>query len=69
MMRSVLALLALLVVGMAHAQVPDWENPAVVGINKEAPRAEMASFDSVKAAGAVSRESTAAAGLCQAAEW
>ena len=60
-MRSVLALLALLMVGMAHAQAPDWENPAVVGINKEAPRAEMASFDSVKAAGAVSRESTAAA--------
>ncbi len=58
MMRSVLALLALLVTSLAHAQTPDWENPAVVGINKEAPRAELASFDSVKAAGAVSREAS-----------
>ena len=57
-MRSVLVLLALLVVGLAHAQTLDWENPAVVGINKEAPRAEMASFDSVKAAGAVGREAS-----------
>ncbi|WP_394794062.1 glycoside hydrolase family 2 TIM barrel-domain containing protein [Armatimonas sp.] len=63
MMRSVLAplvLLALLAVGMAHAQTLDWENPAVVGINKEAPRAEMASFDSVKAAGGVTREAPGA---------
>ncbi|MBB6050937.1 glycoside hydrolase family 2 TIM barrel-domain containing protein [Armatimonas rosea] len=60
MMRSVLALLALLLVGQAHAQTLDWENPAVVGINKEAPRAEMASFDSVKAAGGVTREAPGA---------
>ena len=58
MMRSVLALVALFVASMVSAQTPEWENPAIVGINKEAPRAEMASFDTVKAAGAVVRKSS-----------
>lgn len=60
MMRLSAALTALflLACASAFAQTPEWENPAIVGINKEPARAEMASFSSVKEAGAVGTRET-----------
>jgi len=41
-----ITLLLSALLGSASAQTPDWENPAVFRVNKEAPRATMMPFPS-----------------------
>jgi beta-galactosidase len=47
---NICALLLLGGISAAAEKQPDWQNPAVIGINKEAPRATFGVFDSVTAA-------------------
>lgn len=58
-MKKVVSLLLPLFTGVVFAQSPDWENPAVFAINKEAPRAS--SFPYLSRGLAIQRSYTGAA--------
>jgi len=53
-----LALATLLLTAAAQQELPDWENPQVVGINKEAPHATSLPFPDLQSALAGGREAT-----------
>ena len=49
-MRIILGLCLCLLQSLVLAETPDWENPAIFSINKEAPRATFISYQNEEAA-------------------